>query len=162
MRFRCFNVTLGLRKAFITDFLIPFYIFTHESHFPEYDKDESKLETLKEEYEYIKDRLEQLCNSGVIEEYTKCMIIDMSNKVIENLTKKYDKVKKGVESVMVGRVLEYEAKTIYNEGVSQGISQGISQGKAEMLLDLVRDGMLSIEEAARRLQISEEEIEMML
>ena len=158
----CYNVpTMKVQKYTIQDifdkqllFLIPFYIFTHESHFPEYDKDESKLETLKEEYEYIKDRLEQLCNSGVIEEYTKCMIIDMSNKVIENLTKKYDKVKKGVESVMVGRVLEYEAKTIYNEGVSQG--------KAEMLLDLVRDGMLSIEEAARRLQISEEEIEMML
>ena len=35
-------------------FLIPFYIFTHEGKFSEYDKDERKLEALMDEYEYIK------------------------------------------------------------------------------------------------------------
>lgn len=72
-------------------FLIPFYIFTHESRFSEYDKDESKLESLMDEYEYIRNKLEELCNNSVIDEFTRCTIIDMANKVwsiwLRNMTK---------------------------------------------------------------------------
>lgn len=35
----------------------------------------------------------------------------MSNKVLEHIAKEYDSVRKGVKSVMGGKVLEYEAKT---------------------------------------------------
>ena len=40
--------------------LIPFYIFSHEARFEEYEKDETKRETLQEEYEQIKNKLEEL------------------------------------------------------------------------------------------------------
>lgn len=143
-------------------FLVPFYIFTYESRFAEYDKDEGKLEGLKREYEFIKNELENLCNKKVIDEYTKCTIIDMSNKVLEHIAAKHQNVKEGVKSVMGGKVLEYEAKTIKNEGFSQGISQGISQGKLEALLELVRDGVLTLEDAAKRLDKSVEELEELL
>lgn len=63
-------------------FLIPFYIFTHEERFEEYERDREKQELLKQEYEQIKDRLEELLSYGEISEYTKCTIIDMSNKVL--------------------------------------------------------------------------------
>ena len=55
-------------------------------------------------------------NQGEISEYMKCTISDMSNKVLEHIAVKYDSVKKGVQSVMGGKVLEYEAKTILNKG----------------------------------------------
>lgn len=105
--------------------LIPFYIFSHEKRFEEYEKDETKLKLLKEEYELIKNRLEELMNQGVIDEYTKCTIHDMSNKVLEHIAVKYDSVKKGVQSVMGGKVLDYEAKTILNKGREEGVEEGI-------------------------------------
>ncbi|MCM1179179.1 MAG: hypothetical protein NC347_02900 [Clostridium sp.] len=142
----------SIRKIFDKQllFLIPFYIFSHESRFPEYDKDRSKLEALLDEYEYIKNRLEELCNSSVIDEFTKCTIIDMSNNVLEHLAKNYDEVVKGVKSVMGGKVLDYEAKQIKNEGI------------LETLVGLVKDGLLPIEEAAKRLQISVDELKALL
>ena len=33
--------------------LIPFYIFSHESNFPEYNSNEQKLKELKAEYQYL-------------------------------------------------------------------------------------------------------------
>lgn len=106
--------------------LIPFYIFSHEKRFEEYENDETKLKLLQEEYELIKNRLEELMNQGEISEYMKCTISDMSNKVLEHIAVKYDSVKKGVQSVMGGKILEYEAKTIRNEGMEEGMEKGIN------------------------------------
>ena len=58
-------------------FLIPFYIFTHEKELEECDKNEDKLEILKQEYESIKKRMEEKTVKGEIDEYTKCTITDM-------------------------------------------------------------------------------------
>ena len=108
--------------------LIPFYIFSHEKRFEEYEKDKTKLRTLQAKYEQIKNKLEELLNRGAISEYTRCTLIDMSNKVLEHIAAKYNSVKEGVKAVMGGKVLEYEAKTIKREGIKEGIEQGISQG----------------------------------
>lgn len=43
--------------------MIPFYIFSHESQFEEYEKDKTKLKSLQEEYEQIKNKLEELFNN---------------------------------------------------------------------------------------------------
>ena len=40
--------------------LIPFYIFSHEKSFPEYNNNEQKLEELKAEYQIILERLDEL------------------------------------------------------------------------------------------------------
>lgn len=108
--------------------LIPFYIFSHEKRFEEYEKDRTKLEGLQREYSRVKNKLEELLNQGIISEYTKCTIIDMSNKVLEHIAIKYQLVKEGVRLVMGGNVLEYEAKTIKREGLEQGLEQGREQG----------------------------------
>ena len=115
--------------------LIPFYIFSHESRFEEYEKDKTKLRALQEEYEQIKNKLEELLDQGDISEYTRCTIIDMSNKVLEHITIKYNSVREGVKAVMGGKVLEYEAKTIKREGVREGIEQGI-EGTVSILKNL--------------------------
>ena len=70
----------------------------------EYSKDDTKLGSLKEEYEMITSRLEAVLSEGDINEYTKCTIIDMSKKVLEHIAKKYKNVREGVESVMGGKI----------------------------------------------------------
>ena len=54
-------------------------------------------------------RIEQLLNAGDISEYTKCTILDMSDKVLKHIARKYVNVREGVKDVMGGRVLDYEA-----------------------------------------------------
>lgn len=112
--------------------LVPFHIFSHETRFDEYEKDKAKLRALQEEYGQIKDKLEALLNQGAISEYTRCTIIDMSNKVLEHIAVKYNSVKEGVKAVMGGKVLEYEAKTIKREGIKEGLKEGIEQGEDKL------------------------------
>ncbi len=135
-------------------FLIPFYIFTHERRFAVYNKQEQQRNILLKEYEYIRDELEKMSIIGEIDEYTKRTLMEMSGKVLEYLAKDYAQVQKGVTSIMVGKVLDYEAKTILN--------QGISQGKRETYLDLLRKGIISIAEVANGLLITEQEVKEML
>ena len=52
--------------------------------------------------------------------------MDMSNKVLEKIAKKYEAVREGVKTVMGGKILEYEAKTIKREGEKEGIKKGIN------------------------------------
>ena len=148
-------------------FLIPFYIFSHEGRFREYEQDETKLRSLKKDYENIKNRLEALLEQGIINEYTRCTIIDMSNKVLEHIAQKYDSVRKGVKAVMGGRVLEYEAKTIKNEGIKEGMEKGIEKGiekgrqenKRMVALAMLADKQLSLEKIAEYTGLSMEEVQ---
>lgn len=128
-------------------FLIPFYIFSHESRLRVYNEDEKSLETLKNEYEEIKKRLEELMNAGEISEFMKCTIVDMSNRVLEHIASNYENVKEGVKSVMGGRVLDYEAKDIRN-----GRSREIAE-------NLIKRGKLSFEEIAEDAGMSVSEVE---
>ncbi|WP_373216332.1 hypothetical protein [Ruminococcus sp. 5_1_39BFAA] len=109
-------------------FLLPFYIFTHESRFSEYERDEEKLELLKEEYISMVERLDKLCLEGKFGEYEKCAIIDMSKKVAENIASGYERVRKGVKEIMGGQILDYEAKTILKQGIEKGREEGIERG----------------------------------
>ena len=134
-------------------FLIPFYIFSHESRFKEYDGDKDKLGELQREYKDITDRIEQLLNAGEISEYTKCTIMDMSNKVLMHIARKYENIMEGVKQVMGGRVLDYEAKRIKNEGIEEGIKEGIVEGKAAGIVETGVDVGLSDKEILDKLQI---------
>ena len=58
--------------------LIPFYIFSHEKNFPEYNSNEQKLAKLKSEYRYILERLDELEQQGVIGAFDKRTIIELS------------------------------------------------------------------------------------
>lgn len=113
-------------------FLIPFHIFSYESRFEEYEEDRDKLRQLQGEYKAIADRIEQLLNAGELSEYTKCTILDMSDKVLKHIARKYENVREGVKDVMGGRVLDYEAKRIKNEGRAEGIIEtGIDFGLSD-------------------------------
>lgn len=139
-------------------FLIPFYIFSYEEKLSEYNASVEKMKELKKKYQEIRNRLDTICAAGTVNEYTKCTIIDMSKKVVESLAVRYTNVREGVKAVMGGQVLEYEAKDI----LKRGIQQGREAGQQETLLGLVRDGLLSPEEAAKRLKMSEADFRKLL
>ena len=44
---------------------------------------------------------------------------------------KHDKLTKGVDDIMGGKVLEYEAKTIRNKALEQGRNEGFNDGRNE-------------------------------
>ena len=130
-------------------FLIPFYIFSHESRFQEYELDEDALKELKIEYMEIVKRLDSLLESGSISVYTKKMIVEMSNKVVNHLAQKYDNVKEGVTLIMGGKVLEYEAKQILNEGKIEGRIE-----QARETAQILRGMGISEEKIAKAVNVS--------
>jgi hypothetical protein len=103
-------------------FLIPFYIFTYENEFKDIETNQERLRKLKENYADIKKTLDDMCISGVLDEYTKCTLYEMTEKVINSLALNFQNIKKEVNEVMGGQILEYEAKNILNQGINQGAS----------------------------------------
>ena len=112
-------------------FLIPFYIFTHEKRFRVYERDSEKLEQLKREYARIAKYLETMEETGEISVYTKRTLAEMTGRVTEGIAAKYANVREGVKSVMGGKILEYEAKTILRRGIEEGRERGREEGRLE-------------------------------
>ncbi len=124
-----------------------------------YNTNEKRLDVLKNEYEEIMQRLESLMNTGEIDEFTKCMIVDMSNCVLQHIAVKYDNVREGVKTVMGGKVLNYRAKILLNQGVKQGIEQGSNKTRNEVAENLIRLGKNSFEEIAKCTNMSVQDVE---
>lgn len=113
-------------------FLVPFRIFVHEKDLLEYENNPDFRSHIIEEFIFIRNRLQECCEQGIIDTYTKCTLIDMSKKVIRNLLHtKYPTVRKELEKTMGGNVLEYEAKTILNKGKEAGRLEGLREGRLE-------------------------------
>ena len=139
--------------------LIPFYIFSHEKNFPEYNSNEQKLEKLKSEYRYILERLDELEQQGVIGAFDKRTIIELSSDVLKEIAQKYGNVQKGVGDIMGGALIETEARTILNQGIKQGKTQGISETKKQTALRMLKMGKLTIEEIAECSELNIAEVE---
>ncbi len=133
--------------------LIPFYIFSHEKSFPEYNSNEQKLAELKAEYRIILERLDELEQQGVIGAFDKRTIIDLSGDVIKEIAQKYENVQKGVGDMMRGALIETSARTILN--------QGISQNQRETALRMLKRGKMTIEEIAEDTGLSVSEVELL-
>lgn len=63
-----------------------------------------------------------------------------------------------MKQVVGGKILEYEAKDILNQGRREGLSQGRQEGELNMCIRLIQDGLLKVEDAARKLNMREEEL----
>ncbi len=151
-------------------FLLPFYIFRHEKKFKLYEKDSAKLQELKEEYHYIRERLDTLSQEEKITEYEKRTLFEMTQRVVAGLAKNYSQVREGVDNIMGGKVLDYEAKRILQRGIREGEIRGKiigeregeikgkAKGRIDMCIELVKEGILSLADAAKRLNMNEEEL----
>ena len=80
----------------------------------------------------------------------------MINHVMALIAQKYENVRRGVEPIMGGKIIEYEAKTILNKGIEKGrLESAISTLNryirrklpidAQVLADIAEDNKLTIE-----------------
>lgn len=127
--------------------LIPFYIFSHEKNFPEYNSNEQKLVKLKSEYRYILERLDEVEQQGVIGAFDKRTIIELSSDVVKEIAQKYGNVQKGVGDIMGGALVETSARKLKNEA------------KREVAVSLLKMGKLTIEEIAECSELNIVEVE---
>ncbi|MCD8067612.1 MAG: hypothetical protein LUE87_01715 [Lachnospiraceae bacterium] len=126
-------------------FLLPFYIFTYDRRLKEYKTNEPKLNALKAEYRMIVKHLDHLEYLGQLSAYFKKTLIELSEKVVDNLAANYGAVKKGVKAVMGGQILEYEAKTI--------LRQGQMEARVEDIKALMETMNWTVEQAMDRLKV---------
>lgn len=115
-------------------FILPFYIFTYEKELKKYEKNSSMLMQLQHVFIDMRNRLQICMEDGLIDEYTRCTLLDMSKKVVRSLLgNRYPRVREGVEEAMGGNILEYEAKTILNKGKAEGKAEGKELGLIAMV-----------------------------
>ena len=130
-------------------FLIPFHIFAYEKELEKINDNPEKLQDLSQVYKRFAEILQQKVKEGRLTEYERQVIRDMTVKVVDSLAAKWDNIKKGVEVIMGGEILELEVDKILN--------RGIDIGKAEGMISLVRDGLLDLAEGAKRAKMTQEE-----
>ena len=81
-----------------------------------------------QEYRFIVKKLDELVEAGRLNEFTQISLMEMTRKVAENLAVKHEGIKKGVEAIMGGKILNYPAKDILNDGIQLGIQKGLQKG----------------------------------
>ena len=84
-------------------------------------------------------------------------ILEFSNMVNVHFARNYAMVRKGAEDIMGGKILEYESKTIYQNGIRLGREEGREEGRYEVITDMLRDGM-NINTVARIAKMTVEQV----
>lgn len=56
------------------------------------------------------------------------------------------------------QIMRAHDSTIFERGIEQGIERGIEQGIIKTVLQFVRDGIITMEDAARRTGMSEKDL----
>ena len=107
-------------------FLLPYYFLRYQLELLERDVD--ARQSLRDTYRDIFQRLSLLEQGGEITEFTRQSIKAMIDKVAVFCAGKYAGVKKEVEEIMGGQILNYEAKDIRNSGIREGKKLGIAEG----------------------------------
>ena len=108
-------------------------------------------------YKRLAKVLQQKVKEGRLTEYERQVIRDMTVKVVSSLAVKWPNVKKGVENIMGGEILELEVDKILNRGIDIGRTEGLEEGMISTLTTLVRDGLLDLAEGAKRASMTQEE-----
>ena len=137
--------------------LIPFYIFTHEANFPKYNEDENLLQGLVNEFKEICIKMEELTQQGKMTELERRIIIELSKKVIDNIARKYERIRKGVDGIMGGKVIETEAKKMYNKGILIGEENGRNESLKEQIKKKLAKGK-AIAQIADEIEETEDKV----
>ena len=140
-------------------FVIPFHIFAYEKELKRINDDHVRLSELLLVYKKFAGALQQRVKDGRLTEYERQVIRDMTVKVSDSLAVKCDHVKRGVEDIMGGAILELEVDKILNRGIDIGKVEGRMEGALSTLIVLVQDGLLDLSEGAKRANMSQEEFE---
>lgn len=144
-------------------FFLPFYIMRYEKQIPEMKENSEELKELLKEYQGIQKELDK----GLTQNEKSVMYLNLINLIIrisDYLAANNDSVKKGIGDVMGGKVLELESekllKTGMETGIKTGMKTGMKKGQITTLKELINDGILTVQEAAKRAGMTEEEFEL--
>ncbi len=163
-KMKSYTIDIMLKKRLLI--LLPFYMFIVENSLKECEENAAKRQELMKSLRTIVAGLDNLLLLGDIDALMRKSLMELTDKVNYHLARNYAKVQKEAEKVMGGRVLEYEAKTIYrnglnagiergrSQGLSQGISQGISRGVLKTVLSMLKKGRITESEAAEEAGMS--------
>lgn len=121
-----------------------------EAEFSSYETEPSMLETLKNEYREMIERLDRVVQDGRLSDFDRLTLLETAKDVINEIAKKYQNVVKGMDDVMGGALLETNARKIKNEGIAE---KGI-----KIFLNLLSSGIPEIE-AQRLAEIDDELVE---
>lgn len=100
-------------------------------------------------------------------------VFKLGNYSLDDIfAKKYENVVKGVKKVMMGSGIDYPGRDIYYEGRALGheegrgiglkegrgigLEEGLAAGERKAYLALFKDGVITLQEVAKRLNVSEE------
>ena len=109
--------------------LLPFYIMRYEKRAHDMRENPRLFQTLLNEYEEIRVKLEkELTGSGRSELYTD--LIKLIVKISDYIFQDEEKIQKGIGDAMGGKVLELESERLRAEGEARGKAIGESIGEA--------------------------------
>ena len=154
--------------------LLPFYILKYEKDKDYVASDEQGLHNLLADYEEIRKRLEtEFISEKKSVLYTD--IIDLIVRISDHVFAEKENVRKGVEEIMGGKVLELRSERLREEGREEGRAEGRAEGREEgraegreegvesekiaSIKKLMKNGNMSLEQAMILLEIPLEERE---
>ena len=114
------------------------------------EADSDKLAELLNSLQTIVKGLDALLLLGDIDELTRNSILEFSNMVNVHLARNYAMVRKGAEDIMGGKILEYESKTIFQNGwreeykqvFKEGFKEGYEEIREEIITAMLREGII--------------------
>ena len=143
--------------------LIPFLLFNYEKKFEQIEGDAAQYNALLDEMRSVYERVDKLLpaeddESSMIDIFTSKALRAMTHTVVNRLAEKYPKIKEGVNAVVGGSIIEFEALKIKREGIregrqegrQEGIREGRQEGKMTTLFESVQDGDMKLDRAAKR------------
>lgn len=124
---------------------------------------------LRQTYQNIFQRLSLLEQNGEITEFTRQSLKAMIDKVAMFRASRYERVMEEVKEIMGGKILDYEAKDIRNNGIQMGIREGITigkeagrqEGEASLIIKMYKNGF-TVEQIAAAIDKDIEEIKSIL
>ncbi len=95
----------------------------------------------------------------ILNEYERNLLASMILKVAEHCLEKYEVIKKGIQEIMGGVLLDYPAKTILNKGLAQGRTEGALENLALMVQNLMQSMNIIAEKACELLKANVDDYE---
>jgi hypothetical protein len=105
-------------------FLYPFYIFHYERKLTRYEHQEDLRREFCLHYEKIWQSLERDRSRGTLTSLETDCLEAMIRKAAEAFLQNYARLRKDVNEIMGGQVLDYETKRARREGRAEGITEG--------------------------------------
>ena len=123
-----------------------FHILVYKNRMIGYNESEEELGELQKIYEDMVESLERLRLANKLMEDEVTDILRVSAEMVDKVAGKCDKVRKVLGDILRGKAYELPTDRL------------IRQGAVELCIGLLKDGVISMAEAAKRLSMTEEEL----